>query len=33
MDRKTGRPNHIEDALILMKSGQWFFTFLRLGDT
>ena len=24
MDRKTGRPNHIEDALILMKSGQWF---------
>tara|TARA_R110000851_G_scaffold262724_1_gene415213 strand:- start:50 stop:283 length:234 start_codon:yes stop_codon:yes gene_type:complete len=24
MDRKTGRPNHIEDALCLMNSNQWF---------
>ena len=24
MDRKTGRPNHIEDALCLMNGNQWF---------
>ena len=24
MDMKTGRPNHIEDALIKMHSNQWF---------
>ena len=24
MDIKTGRPNHIEDALVKMHSGQWF---------
>ena len=24
MDRITGRPNHIEDALVTMQSGQWF---------
>ena len=23
-DRNTGRPNHIEDALIKIHSGQWF---------
>ena len=24
MDRITGRPNHIEDALITIHTGQWF---------
>jgi hypothetical protein len=24
MDRATGRPNHIEDALTQMNSNQWF---------
>ena len=24
MDRKTGRPNHIEDALITINKGTWF---------
>jgi len=24
MDSKTGRPNHIEDALIVMNNNQWF---------
>ena len=24
MDRETGRPNHIEDALCQMHSNQWF---------
>ena len=24
MDRNTGKPNSIEDALVSMKSGQWF---------
>ena len=24
MDRKTGKPNHIEDYLVTVRSGQWF---------
>ena len=24
MDIKTGRPNHIQDALVTMNSNQWF---------
>ena len=24
MDRSTGRPNHIEDYLITVRTGQWF---------
>ena len=24
MDRTTGKPNHIEDALVTMNSNQWF---------
>jgi hypothetical protein len=24
MDRKTGRPNHIEDYLVKVRTGQWF---------
>tara|TARA_R110001583_G_scaffold60339_2_gene179334 strand:+ start:305 stop:538 length:234 start_codon:yes stop_codon:yes gene_type:complete len=24
MDRATGRPNHIEDALVQLNKGQWF---------
>jgi hypothetical protein len=24
MDRLTGRPNHIEDYLVTVKTGQWF---------
>ena len=24
MDRETGRPNHIEDALVKMHDNQWF---------
>ena len=24
MDFKTGRPNHIEDYLITVRTGQWF---------
>ena len=24
MDRETGRPNHIEDYLVTVRTGQWF---------